>query len=276
METPIEAEIEKLNIDEQKFITPKTNTLLVIDDNEEIIRFFRDKFSHSYQVYTSTNADDGIKLAYTKIPDLIISDVVMPGKSGIDLVKALKMDMRTSTIPIILLTALDTEDQRTAGLRAMADAYITKPFNSTHLEAVIQNLITSRKELKERYSSELLTTTDQTSTLTETDRRFLNNLSAFVETHLANPQLNVEDICRAIGISRVQLYRKVRALLDCSVNDYITHRRLKKAKFLLLQEDMTINEIAYQTGFSSPTYFATLFKQHFGSSPSIFKKQLHQ
>ncbi|GAA4807191.1 substrate-binding domain-containing protein [Olivibacter ginsenosidimutans] len=263
-----------LGMEEWEHLPPKTNTLLVIDDNEEINYFFRDKLSEYYQVYTSTNAEDGIKLAYTKVPDLIISDVVMPGKSGIDLVKLLKKDTRTATIPIILLTALDSEDQRAAGLQAMADAYITKPFSTTHLEAVIQNLIASRKELKQRYSSELSATVDHTNAFSELDRRFLNDLSAIVETHLANPQLNVDDICRQIGISRVQLYRKVKALLHCSVNDYIIHRRLKKSKYLL-QQDMTINEVAYQTGFSSPTYFATLFKQKFGLSPSSFKKQLH-
>jgi len=253
----------------------KTNTLLVIDDNEEIIYFFRDKFSDHYHLYTSNNAEDGIKLAYTKVPDLIISDVVMPGKSGIDLVKALKKDTRTSAIPIILLTALDSEEQRTIGLQAMADTYITKPFSTAHLEAVIENLIASRKELKQRYSSEIADTTGHADTLSEHDRRFLNNLSAIVETHLANPQLNVDDVCKEIGISRVQLYRKVKTLLNCSVNDYIINRRLKKAKYFL-QEDMTVNEVAYQTGFSSPTYFATLFKNRFGTSPSIFRKQLNK
>lgn len=276
---PVDISLLSVSDDQQETQTenllPKRHSLLVIDDNEEITCFFRDQLSHYYHVYTSTNAHDGIKLAYKKVPDLIISDVVMPGKSGIDLVKTLKKDMRTSTIPIILLTALDSEDQRTAGLQAMADAYITKPFSTTHLEAVIQNLITSRNDLKQRYSSELSIETGQTNTYSELDRRFLNDLSAIIETHLANPQLSVDDICKQIGISRVQLYRKVKTLLNCSVNDYLMNRRLKKSQFLL-QQDLTINEIAYQTGFSSPTYFATLFKNKFGVSPSVFRKQQYK
>jgi len=254
----------------------QSHTLLIVDDNEEITRFLRDKFSDRYHIYTSTSAEEGIKLAYAKVPDLIISDVVMPGKSGIDLVKTLKKDTRTSSIPMILLTALETDEQKTQGLQAMADAYITKPFSTAHLDAIIQNLIISRKELKQRYSSEIdSSAVVSAETLSELEKRFLNNLSAIVETHLANPKLNVDDICKEIGISRVQLYRKVKALLDCSVNDYIMNRRLKKSKYLL-QQDITINEIAYQTGFSSPTYFATLFKNKFGISPSIYKKQFNR
>jgi signal transduction histidine kinase/DNA-binding response OmpR family regulator len=252
------------------------HTLLIIDDNEEIVRFLRDKFSDSYHIYSALTAEDGIKLAYSKVPDLILSDVVMPGKSGLELVGTLKNDHRTSSIPIILLTALDSEEQKTLGLQAMADAYITKPFSTAQLEAIIKNLITTRKELKERFTSEINPSNDHlSSTLSEIDRRFLNNLSAVVETHLGDSQFSIDHICKEIGMSRVQLYRKVKALLSCSVNDYIMIRRLKKSKYLL-QQDITINEVAYQTGFSSPTYFATLFKTKFGISPSAFKKQTNK
>lgn len=133
-------------------------------------------------------------------------------------------------------------------------------------------MLRSREELKQRFDSEVELPADvAASTLNETDRKFLNNLSAVVETHLENPQLSADDISKEIGVSRVQLYRKIKTLLTCSVHDYITGRRLKKAKHLL-QQDNTINEVAYQTGFSSPTYFATLFKKKFGISPSSFKK----
>lgn len=251
----------------------KAYTLLVIDDNEEIIRFLQDRLKCDYQFYAANNATDGMKLAFLKVPDLIVCDVMMPGKSGIDLLRILKNDPRTASIPVVLLTALDSEEQKTQGLEAMADAYITKPFSTKHLDATIKNLIVSRNELKQRFISELSHSANHSSsTYNESDRRFLNDLSTLVETQLANPQLGVDDICKAIGISRVQLYRKMKSLLQCSVNDYIISRRLKKAKYLL-QQDMPINEIAYQTGFASPTYFSTLFKHKFGVSPSAYKKQ---
>lgn len=254
----------------------KEYCLLIIDDNIEIVHFLRDKFSENYQIYSASNAEEGIKLAYAKVPDLIISDVIMPGKSGIELVKILKKDTRTSSIPIVLLTALDTEEQKNQGLLAMADGYLTKPFSGSHLEALVQNLITNRKELKQRYTSEVNPVADRVQINTsEVDRRFLNNLSAIVENHLSNSHFNVENIAKEIGMSRVQLYRKVKALLNCSVNDYIINRRLKKSKHLL-QQDITINEVADQSGFSSPTYFATLFKNKYGISPSAFKKQFHK
>ena len=246
--------------------------ILLVDDHYDVLKFLTEKLQGQYNIYTASDAESAIKTATARVPDLIISDVMMPGKSGMDLLRVLKNDPRTSLIPIILLSAVGSEEQKIESVQAMADAYITKPFHLERLLATIQNLIKSRENLKERYQSEIdmAQPTSETNT-PDVDRAFLNNLSAIVETHLANPKLTVEEIADYMHLSRIQLYRRVKALLDCGVNDYILNRRLKKAKHLII-EGYPINEIAEKVGFASSTYFATAFKKTYGMSPSAFKK----
>ncbi len=248
----------------------KMYSLLIVDDNEEILQFLEQRLQSNYEVYAAKDVNSALDLAYEKTPDLIISDVVMPESSGIELVRSLKNDTRTSFIPVILLTAMDAEEKKAEGLLSMADAYVTKPFNIRHLSLLIDNLIRNRQELKQRFMSEIGLAHELSHTRA-LDKKFLNKLSAAVENHLADSQFTVEDLASAVGVSRVQLYRKVKTLLNCSVNDYVISRRLKRAKYLL-QQDLSINEIADQSGFSSPGYFATLFKQKYGKSPSVFRK----
>jgi len=254
----------------------KEHSVLIIDDNVDILHFLKQKLANTYTVYSTTNVDDALTIIHDRMPDIILSDLVMPEKSGIDLLTAIKNDSRSSHIPLVLLTAHQNIAKKTEGIEALADMYITKPFNIIHLKAVIQNLITNRKNLQIKYSSqpsEFLHT--QPPELSSADKRFLNELSAIVEMNLANSSFGVEDICKPLGISRIQLYRKVKALLKCSVNDYIVARRLTKAKFLL-QQDKIINEVADETGFASSTYFATAFKKKYGISPSAFKAKFHR
>lgn len=249
-----------------------TYAVLLIDDHEGLLHFLSNKLSEYYTVCSASNAKEGLEQAYRQVPDLIISDVLMPGELGTDLVKKLKADVRTSHIPVILLTARDTEDQKLTGLNTLADAYITKPFNMDYLLAVIDNLIANRKSLRNHYSSELVEL-QAPAKISASEKQFLNELSAIVEENLANNQLNVDYICAQLSISRIQLYRKTKILLDCSVNDYIISKRLKKSKYLLLQ-DVPVNSVAYQCGFSSPAYFSTAFKSKYGFSPSSFKKNM--
>jgi AraC-like DNA-binding protein len=195
----------------------------------------------------------------------------MPGLSGKELSQKLKSDLRTSHIPIILLTAQGSLDNQISGMKSMSDLYITKPFDFGYLLASIQNLITNRSLLKEHFISDI-STSEKIPVSKNLDKKFLNDFSAIVEENLSNDKFSVDDISRAIGISRVQLYRKIKALLDCTVTDYIMNRRLKKAKYLLNNESCTIAEITYMVGFSNPNYFATVFKAHYGCTPSEFKK----
>lgn len=252
----------------------KQHSVFVIDDNEDILYFLSQKLQDVYTIYRATRVDQAMDIIFTKLPDVIISDLVMPEKSGIDLLRLVKNDPRTSHIPIVLLTAHQNATQKTEGIEALADMYITKPFNMEHLKAVIKSLITNRKRLQQKYISqpeEFLQV--WSGEVSESDRRFLNDLSALVELNLGNRGFGVDDLCRPLGVSRIQLYRKLKSLLDCSVNDYIVTRRLKQAKHLLLQ-DRSVNEVADETGFASSTYFATAFKKKYGVSPSTFKSNL--
>ena len=185
---------------------------------------------------------------------MIITDIVIPGKDGIDLTNILKSDIRTSHIPIILLTAKTAIDQQIKGMKNKADVYITKPFNVKFLEETIKSLLTNRAKLKEHYTGELPINL-KSQTVSKLDRKFIHEFMSIVESNIDNEAFSVEDICKNIGISRVQLYRKVKALLDINVNDYILNTRLQKAKYLLLNEEMTIGEVAYKVGFSTPAYF---------------------
>lgn len=248
----------------------KEQSILIVEDHPEMRRFLSDKLAEYFNVFTASNSKEAHEVIYQRLPDLVISDVLMPDELGTTLVKKLKADVRTATIPIILLTARGSDEQVVTGLTTLADAYITKPFDLDYLIALAHNLINNRKLLHRHFSSDVIEF-QPVSTISLDDRRFLNELAAVVEENMANSELNVDYLCEQLAVSRIQLYRKVKSLLACSINDYISARRLRKAK-VLLQQDVPINNVAYQTGFSSPAYFSTAFKNKYGMSPSLFKK----
>ncbi len=154
----------------------------------------------------------------------------------------------------------------------MADVYMTKPFNVQFLKQTIKSLLTNRSRLKEHFTGELSSNL-KSQTIGKIDRKFINEFTSLIESNLSNDKLSVEDICKKLGISRVQLYRKVKALMNINVNDYILSTRLQKAKYLLQHEELTIGEISYKVGFSSPAYFSTVFKSKFGVTPKAFKEK---
>ena len=174
-------------------------------------------------------------------------------------------------LPVILLTAKDSVEQKIEGVQSGADLYVTKPFNYPYLYERIKSLIKTRELLRNHYNSEIPADAKSGSAPKQLDKKFINEFMAVVEKNLANPALSANDIAEALGMSRVQVYRKVKALLGYSVNDYVVNVRLKKAKHLLLNSEMNISEIAYEVGFSSPAYFSTAFKKHCNTSPSDFK-----
>jgi signal transduction histidine kinase/AraC-like DNA-binding protein/CheY-like chemotaxis protein len=249
----------------------KDKSVLVIEDNNDLLYYLGNKLSEDYEVFLTNNGNNGLTLAYEQIPDLIITDLVLPGISGRSLTEKLKSDVRTSHIPIILLSAHGSLEQQIDGLESMADTYIVKPFNYEYLLATIKGLLKNRTLLKSRYISDISVSGKQPVSKS-LDKKFINDFAGIVEQNLSNENFNVDEISKEIGISRVQLYRKVKALLDCSITDYIMNRRLKKAKFLLINERYSISEITYMVGFSSPNYFSTVFKSKYGMSPSEFKK----
>jgi YesN/AraC family two-component response regulator len=251
---------------------PCEHSILIIEDNTDLLQYLADRFSENFEIYTAENGTNGMTHAFEHVPDLIISDVVLPGISGKELARTLKSDLRTSHIPIILLTAQSSLEHQISGVQSLADLYITKPFNLDYLIANVWNLIGNRALLKEHFTSDI-STGEKLTISKKLDKKFVNDFAGIVEQNLANEKFSVDDICKIIGISRVQLYRKVKALLDCSITDYILNRRLKKATYLLNNENLTISEITYMVGFSNPNYFSTVFKSKYGCTPSEFKKR---
>jgi len=295
MQHLIEAELEKettpyeLNYEDAKIytnesvalqpLTPnemstmaKDQSILIIEDNSEIRMFIKNQLSKTYEIIEAENGNEGLHLAYETVPDLIISDVLLPGKDGMLITETLKNDIRTSHIPIIILTARGNMEQQIEGLKLNADAYIVKPFNIHYLEENIRSLLKNRDVLKGHYTSELSSDNLRHSASKKIDRKFVNEFSSIIENNIANEDFSVNDICTSLGISRVQLYRKVKAVLGYNINEYILDVRMQKAKYFLLNEDLSIAEISYKVGFSSQAYFATVFKSKFGVTPKAFKE----
>lgn len=250
----------------------KEYSILIIEDSDELRGFLRSRLSQNFDIYEAENGNSGLKMAYEVVPDLIICDILMPDKDGFSITETLKTDVRSSHIPVIILTASNSMEKQITSLKLNADAFISKPFNLQHLEETIKSLLKSRKLLREHYTSEV--SNDMQSLTSKIDRKFLNEFTAIVEKNIGNDSFSPEDICREINISRVQLNRKVKALLGVNVNDYILNVRLQKAKYLLTNEVLTISEVASRVGFSSQAYFSTVFKSKLLVTPSEFKEKM--
>jgi signal transduction histidine kinase/DNA-binding response OmpR family regulator len=256
-------------------VTTKTSenlaSILIIEDNDDLNSFLSNRLEGSYEVLTSKDGNEGMNKAFDVVPDLIISDIIMPGMSGLKLAEILKNDLRTSHIPIILLTAKTSIEDQIEGMKSFADLFISKPFNLKYLEESIVSLLRNRAVLREHFISELPSESRSNSS-NKLDRKFISEFTSLIESNLANEDLSVDDIYKGLGISKIQLYRKTKALLGFSVNDYILSVRLQKAKYLLMNEDLTISEVAYKVGFSTQAYFSTVFKSKFSVTPTEFKE----
>ncbi|WP_226163860.1 substrate-binding domain-containing protein [Hymenobacter terricola] len=244
--------------------------VLVIEDNPEVNDFLVRKLRVDFQVQTAADGTAGLRLATELIPDLVVCDVMMPGLSGLDVVAQLRADWRTSHIPVVLLTARTAPEQQVEGVQAGADLYLTKPFNPTFLLESVRTLLANRARQREHFRREL-SLDKATVAPTRPDQQFLADLTAIVEANLSRPELNVDDVGRSMNLSRMQLYRKVKALLGTGVTEFIQSLRLAKARQLLLDDTLTIAEVGYELGFSSPAYFSTSFKGKYQISPSEFR-----
>ena len=253
-------------------VSNKDQSVLIIEDNNDLVRLLEQKLQISYQIFVANDGEEGLRLAFEHFPDLIVCDVMLPKKDGLSVTSILKTDFRTSHIPVILLTARTTTEQQIEGIQTGADAYITKPFNLLYVQERIKTLLKNRVVLREHYTSELPIETSSGANPNKLDKKFITLFTAYIEEHYDKSELSVEDIGKDLGMSRVQLYRKVKALLGMSVNEYIQQVRLNKAKFLLRRDDLTVADIAYKVGFSSPTYFSTAFKGKYNLTPMEYKK----
>ena len=258
------------DLPEEQEVQEKKGVLLLVDDNPEMRSFIKYRLSNEYEVLEAENGQQGLQLAFEYLPDGIICDVMMPVKDGHALLKEIKTDVRTAHIPVILLTARTSAEQQVEGLQNKADAYITKPFDFKILRHTLNSLLVNRHQLKEHFTADIPAGLRGTISR-KSDLRFVSEFTAIVESNIGNEDFSIENIYRQMNISKVQLYRKVKALIGTNINEYILNTRLQKARYFLQHEDISVAEVAYRTGFSSPAYFSTVFKYKLGVSPTAFK-----
>lgn len=249
-------------------------TVLIVEDNNDLRKFIAQRLSKSFNVLEASNGAIGIITAEKMAPDLVISDVMMPEKDGLELCASLKNNLETSHIPIILLTAKSEIEDQIAGLQIGADDYLSKPFNFDLLEVRVQNLIDLRNNLRSKFLESADFKVDEATT-TIKDRKFLEHTIKLVEDNMENPEFGVKEFVNEVGISRSLLHKKLTGLTGQSAGEFINHLRMKKAQQLLLQNELNISEVAYSVGYNDPKYFTRLFSKYFGQSPKEFQgKQL--
>ena len=243
--------------------------VLLVEDNHELRSFIKESLDIQYEIMECVNGKEGWEVAINQIPDLIISDVMMPEMDGISLCNRLKKDERTNHIPVILLTARASQDNQIEGLENGADAYITKPFSIQLLELQSRNLVASRIALRQKYSRQIMLEPKHVE-VSNVQEDFLNKVMAIIEENMDDPEFSVAVLSTKIAMSQPVLYKKLKALTDMTVNEFIKSVRIKKAALLLQQKQLNVTEVAYAVGFSRRKHFSEEFKKHFGKTPSEF------
>lgn len=246
--------------------------ILLVEDNADVRAYLRGRIDSDYQIREAVDGVEGFEMAREHVPDLIITDLMMPRMDGVDLCRKLKTDERTSHIPIILLTAKANIESRIEGLETGADEYLTKPFHQQELLTRVRNLIRQRKLLRERFRKELILQPRELA-LTSVDERFLDRVVTLVENHLEDPDFSVKSFREELGMSKTQVHRKLTALTDQAPSEFIRTYRLKRAAQLLAAHHENVSQIAFSVGFNNLSYFAKCFKEQFGVSPSQYAAQ---
>ncbi|MEM6380053.1 MAG: ATP-binding protein, partial [Bacteroidota bacterium] len=256
--------------------TKHTPTLLIVEDNEDVQIYLQSCLEARYQLSFAKNGQAGIDLALAEVPDLMISDVMMPVKNGFELCDTLKNDERTSHIPIIMLTAKADFESKMEGFRSRADAYLTKPFNQEELLLRLNNLLEIRKELQLKYSTSSLQITTKPApgkeNITDKEDVFLQKLRQLIVDHIDRPELTADFISQQMGMSYTNIYRKLKALTNLSLVHFIRQIRMERSKELLLDPNLNIAEVAYAVGFADPNYFSRIFSDSYQQTPSQYRK----
>ncbi len=243
--------------------------MLIVEDNADLRTYIGEILQPNYRLIEAADGVDGYFQAREKVPDLIISDVMMPQMDGFQLCAKLKTDEITSHIPVILLTARATKASKLEGLETGADDYLIKPFDAAELQVRIKNLIAQRRQLRARFSQKLLVEPHEIA-VTSADERFLQRALNLIEENMAAPEFNAEEFSRRIGLSRPQLHRKLDALTGQSTTEFIRAIRLKRAASLIKQGYGNISEIAFEVGFNHLSYFTECFRKEFGVNPKDY------
>jgi signal transduction histidine kinase/ligand-binding sensor domain-containing protein/DNA-binding response OmpR family regulator len=246
--------------------------LLLVEDNEDLRFYLKDNLKHGYQVEEASNGAEGWRKALELLPDMIVSDIMMPEMNGIELCTKIRADVRTSHIPLILLTARSSEEQRLEGLQIGADDYVVKPFNFEILQARIRNLISLRAKFHKKIQQNFAIQVSEVN-ISSLDQMLIEKAVKVVETYIEDPEFSVEELSKELGISRAHLYRKLLSLTGKSALEFIRIIRLQRAAQLLEKSQLTIAEIAYKVGFNTPKYFTKYFKEHYKILPSAYARK---
>lgn len=271
-----EAAVEEVANAEEQMSNEKP-VLLVVEDDVDIREYIHDSFDDSFDVVTASEGEEGCKAAFARIPDIIVSDIMMPGMNGISFCKKVKEDMRTCHIPVILLTAKDSLQDKEEGYMSGADSYLTKPFSATLLRSRINNLLETRKKLTDHLSSHLKLDVKGTlfkESLNQLDNEFLENLTDLVEENLESEKVDITYLSNKLNMSSSTLYRKIKALTGISTNEFIKKIKMRNAEQLLLTGKYNVSEITFKLGMNNPKYFRECFKEEFGMSPSDYLRKI--
>lgn len=245
-----------------------------MEDDDEIRQYIKNEFRLEFHISECTNGKEALELIFREKPDLIISDIMMPEMDGMSLSKKIKQNINLNHIPIILLTAKSKTEDRIEGLETGADAYLIKPFNTELLRTTIFNLIENRERLKSQASSEQIMEEKVVKISRKShDELLMDKIMRIVNERLSDPGLNVETLAADVGMSRVHLHRKLKELTNQSAKNFIRNIRLKQAAILLTENNLTVSEVAYTTGFSNISHFSNSFKEFYGVSPKEYKEQ---
>ena len=259
---------EKTGSLEQK----KKPRVLIAEDHPEMLEMLAQFFEEDYEVLQAENGRDGMRIAFQEVPDLIISDIMMPEMDGIEFAKHLKTNVITSHIPILLLTVKSGTEYRIEGFETGADAYISKPFEYDELHVRVQKLIESRELLKKRFSREVEINPKEV-TVNKLDETFLENCISLIEEKISEQDFNVERLCIELGMSRTQAYKKVKSLSGFALNEFIIQIKLKRAAKMLIETSMNISEIAYTLGFNDHSHMNRHFRNAFNCSPKVYRRE---
>ena len=242
--------------------------MLVVEDNKEIAQYLVNQFSSHFSVYSANNGHEGYEMARELIPDVIISDIMMDKMTGLELCRKVKDDIITTHIPVVLLTVLVSDDNKMDGLEVGADAYVEKPFEIKYLQTVVNNLLKQRVAMKEKYLLDNIHAAG--SMMNKTESKFLGKVEEIMESHYSDPDFSIATLSEKLNVSRSQLFRKFKLVTGKSPSDFIRIVRLKKAAEMILRDGMGVNEVAYESGFNSPSHFISCFKKYFGQTPKEY------
>jgi DNA-binding response OmpR family regulator len=247
--------------------------ILLVDDNDDLRSFLKESLGDGYRISEATDGRSGFAKAKEEYPDLIISDIMMPGMNGIEFCKLIKDDIETSHIPFVMLTAKDALESKIEGVSSGADFYFAKPLSLELLELTLRNIFNQKQKLKERYRRDHHAEIKDLVHTTR-DKEFLDQLIQLIEAHLSDPEMNIEYICMQMGMSRTKLYNKIKNLTGQSIGEFVRTIRLKKAAQLMTHQDISITEVMYTVGIQTQSYFTKAFKHEFGKTPTQFLKDL--